>query len=103
MARKGERFKQQPMLWHIGIGFPCAVMRRRRVRREIKGVERWTYRWERWDHKVLTYASARRWWRLEKAGRAQIRRDVAEETFIGFGILPKPIMQEWAKRQEVSA
>lgn len=97
MARKGESYHQVPTLWHIGTGMPCRVMRRRHVRREIKGKERWTWRWENQEHSVLTIASALRWKRLEKAGRAQIRRDVSLEMFMQAGILPIPRRQEWAR------
>lgn len=49
MARKGERFSQVPTLWHIGWGYPCRVMRKRKGQR----------RWENRGHQVLTMATAR--------------------------------------------
>jgi hypothetical protein len=55
MARKGEHFSQVPTLWHIGWGYPCRVMRKRKGQR----------RWENKGHGVLTMATARRWQRLE--------------------------------------
>ncbi len=87
MARKGERYQQVPTLWHIGWGYPCRVMRRRKGQR----------RWMNWEHDVLTMASARRWKRLEAQGKAIIRRDVQWAAAISFGILQKPEQATWAR------
>lgn len=87
MAHKGERYKQMPTLWHIGWGYPCEVMRKR------KGERRWTRR----GHGVLTMATARRWSRLQAQGKAIIRRDVNYEVSIQFGISRVPKRSEWAR------
>jgi len=76
MARKGDRYNHIPTLWHIGIGNPCRVMRKR------KGQKRWQNR----QYSVLTQASAGRFLKLRDAGKVQIRRDVELEAWLSFGI-----------------
>src|SRR5579884_3301283 len=98
MARKGERYHQVPTLWHIGTGYPCSVLRRRRVRVERPdGTTRWQWRWERRGHAVLTLASARRWARLRDEGHALIRRDGRWELAIQLGLIETPQRQDWAR------
>ena len=97
MARKGERFSQVPTLWHIGIGYPCRVMRRRVVINPKTG--RRNHRWLNCEHDVLTYETARRWTRLERAGRAIIRRDVSLQMFMQAGMVPIPQREAWALKQ----
>lgn len=86
MARKGERYTQIPTLWHIGWGYPCRVMRKRKGER----------RWENQDYDVLTMATARRWSRLQAQGKALVRRDANLETMITIGISRVPKRAEWA-------
>ena len=93
MARKGESYKQVPTLWYLGYGYPCRVMRRRRV--NING--KWRIRWENFEHDVLTTATMRRWLRLAQQGCAQVRRDTALEAFMQVGIVPIPKRKEWAR------
>ena len=87
MAHKGDRYHQVPTLWHIGWGYPCEVMRKR------KGQKRWT----REGHYVLTMATALRWKRLEAQGRALVRRNVNYEAMIQMGISGVPKRAEWAR------
>lgn len=96
MAHKGERFHQMPTLWHIGWGYPCRVMRRRRVK-DRNG--RWRYRWRNYEHDVLTMASARRWSRLQAQGKAIVRRDVQIEIWYQVGFAPVPKRAMWAAPQ----
>lgn len=77
MARKGCRYRQVPTLWHIGIGNPCRVMRKRRNRG----------RWVNRDYSVLTRSRAIHFTRLKREGKIQIRRDVGLEMFISAGIV----------------
>lgn len=84
MARKGERYTQTPTLWHLGFGQPFRIMRKR------KGEKRWTNR----SYAALTKASALRWERLVRAGKAQRRRDVDLEAMIGFGVVSIPAIQQ---------
>ena len=91
MARKDERYKQVPTLWHIGVGMPCRVMRTH------KGQNRWGNRL----YEVLTYASALRWARLQNSGRATVRRDVVWEKALKTGIGTVPPLQKWATRDAI--
>lgn len=67
--RKGEKAHQVPTLWHMGIGKPFDVMRKR------KG----DTRWRRLPYQCLTRSSAERWFRCYKSGLCLIRRDVQRE------------------------
>ena len=87
MASKGEHYRQVPTLWHIGWGYPCEVMRKRKRQT----------RWKREGHDVLTMATARRWKRLEAQGKAIIRRNVNLEAMIQVGIASVPKRAEWAR------
>jgi hypothetical protein len=86
MPHKGERFKQVPTLWHIGWGYPCRVIRKR------KGQSRWQNEY----HDVLTMATARRWKRLEAQGKALVRRDLNMEAAVSSGISHVPPRALWA-------
>lgn len=71
MAKRGDTFHQVPTLWHMGFNQPCDVMRKR------KGDKKW----RRVGYTRLTRSSAFRWWKLAKAGKCIIRRDVTREAW----------------------